>query len=102
MDYDVLDAHTDWFSPCLPGQQSIPRNFKLAIEVRRSIQPHVHLEFVFYNFIQDEFIVVEPMDSLHLMAITIESADGTRYITTAIEMGDWISLKSQLVYIGLV
>jgi hypothetical protein len=50
----------------------------------------------------DEFIVVEPIDSLHLMAITIESADGQRYITTAIDMADWISLKSQLIYVGLV
>jgi len=99
---DILDVQEDWFSPCLPGQQSIPRNFKMAIEVTRSVQPHVHLEFVFYDFMMDEMIVVEPMDSLHLMAITIESGDGLRYITSAIEMEDWISLKHQLIYIGII
>jgi len=39
---------------------------------------------------------------LHLMMITIERDDGLAYVTTAIDISDWISLKHQLVYLGVV
>jgi hypothetical protein len=102
MHTDPLDQDDHWFYPTLSDQQSIPRNFKLATEIRRSVQPYAQLEFVFFNFVTNEVIVVDPLDSLKLMVITIESEDLSRYISTAIDVSDWISLKSQLVYIGLV
>jgi len=102
MNLDPLDQNEEWFFPCLPGQQSIPRNFKLAFDMASALTPKPQLEFTFYNFVADEFIIVEPVESLHLMLITVERADGLTYVTTAIDISDWISLKSQLMYIGLV
>lgn len=100
--YDLFIEDNDWFNPCLVGQQSIPRNFKMAVELTHLVSNKPHLEFMFYNFITDETIIVEPIDSLHLMSLTIESDDQTRYITTAVDIDMWNSLSDCLIYVCLV
>jgi hypothetical protein len=100
--YDLFIDANDWFTPCLVDQQSIPRNFKMAVELTHLVSIKPDLEFLFYNFVTNEFIIVEPIDSLYLMSLTIESDDQTRYITTAIDIEMWNSLNGQLIYVCLV
>lgn len=99
---DPLDQNEDWFYPTVHGGITIPRNFRLAFEMASVSKSKPDLEFVFFNVVENELIVVEPVESLHLMMITIESEDGLRYVTTAIDLESWVSLKSQLVYLGVV
>jgi len=101
-EFDVFDDQDSWILPALDSYDVIPRNFKLARELHRTLGKSLDLEFMFYNFVSDEIVVVDPIDSLHLFIITIESECGTHYVSTAIDAEMWALIKPQMIYVGLV
>ena len=101
-DNDPLIPHEDWWLPQTETTLTIPRNFKLATELHRNLNKSPHLEFVFYDFTINEVLVVEPIEILSLVQVTVESEDRTRYLTSAIDIESWTALKPNLIYLGLV
>lgn len=102
MIFDPLSQDEAWFYPSTDKNSIIPRNFKLAIEMRRRVTKTPHLEFVFYDGIENMLLVVEPIEVLGLLEITVEAPEGDRYLTSAIDVEAWKELKPRLVYVGVV
>jgi hypothetical protein len=102
MTSDPLPYDESWWYPQMPGEMVIPRNFRMASDIAKLTNRSLPLEFTFYDFVENEILVVEPIDSLHLVQITVESRDGSHYITTAIDLEMWLHLKHNLVYLGLI
>lgn len=103
---DPLEPTIDWIYPKTDKDQLLRnKNFLFANDTISNDASHntsQDLEYIFYDMKLDSLIVVEPIDILELLNITVLDRGDGDYAMLPITLDEWLDLKHQLCYIGII